>query len=80
MENKRDLNFEINNSVDLNKMLTGLLMDMRRGQVDHETAKSITLIADKINKNNVNALEYKKITKHKKNLSFFEGETEEEGK
>lgn len=74
MESKRSLNFEVNNSVDLNKMLTGLLMDMRRGEVDHETAKSITLIADKINKNNVNTLEYKKITKHKKPLSFFEGE------
>ena len=69
---KRKLDFEVNNSVDLNKMLTGLLMDMRRGEVDHETAKSITLIADKINKNNVNALEYKKITKHKKGLTFFE--------
>lgn len=74
METKRDLNFEVNTSADLNKMLTGLLMDMRRGEVDHETAKSITLIADKINKNNVNALEYKKITKHEKKLSFFEME------
>lgn len=74
MKSKRNLNFEVNNSIDLNKMLTGLLMDMRRGEVDHETAKSITLIADKINKNNVNTLEYKKITKHKKPLSFFEGE------
>tara|TARA_R110001599_G_scaffold288842_2_gene491835 strand:- start:1433 stop:1651 length:219 start_codon:yes stop_codon:yes gene_type:complete len=68
----RKLNFEVNNSVDLNKMLTGLLMDIRRKEVDHETAKSITLIADKINKNNVNTLEYKKITKHNRDLSFFE--------
>lgn len=74
MSEKRDLDFEVENSLDLNKMLTGLLMDMRRGEVDHDTAKSITLIADKINKNNVNALEYKKITKHKKDLRFFEGE------
>lgn len=74
METKRDLNFSVETSIDLNKMLTGLLMDVRRGEVDHEKAKSITLIADKVNKNNVNALEYKKITKHKKNLSFFEGE------
>ena len=34
--------------------------------------KVITLVADKINKNNVNALEYKRITKHNNNLSFFE--------
>jgi len=74
MDTKRDLNFEVNNSVDLNKVLTGLLMDMRRGEVDHDTAKSITLIADKINKNNVNVLEYKKLTKHTKDISFFEGE------
>lgn len=71
METKRDLNFEVNNSIDLNKMLTGLLMDMRRGEVDHETAKSITLIADKINKNNVNVLEYKKLTKHTNDIDFF---------
>jgi len=71
---ERDLNFEVKTSVDLNKMLTGLLMDLRRGQVDLEVAKGITLVADKINKNNVNALEYKKITKNKKTLSFFEEE------
>jgi len=74
MKTKRDLNFEVNNSIDLNKMLTGLLMDMRRGEVDHDTAKSITLIADKINKNNVNVLEYKKLSKHTKEISFFEDE------
>jgi len=74
MKGNRELNFEINNSVDLNKMLTGLLMDLRRGEVDPDTAKGITLIADKINKNNVNILEYKKITKHKKDICFFENE------
>ena len=51
---ERKLDFEVNNSIDLNKMLTGLLMDIRRKEVDHDTAKSITLIADKINKNNEN--------------------------
>jgi len=71
MKTERDLTFEVNNSIDLNKMLTGLLMDMRRGDVDHETAKSITLIVDKINKNNVNVLEYKKLTKHENTIPFF---------
>lgn len=71
MEAKRDLNFEVKTSVDLNKMLTGLLMDLRRGEVDHETAKSITLVADKINKNNVNSIEYKRLTKHQQELGFF---------
>ena len=72
MQAKRDLNFEVNNSKELNQMLTGVLMDVRRGQLDHDTVKSITLVADKINKNNVNELEYKKLTKHKRDLDFFE--------
>lgn len=69
---ERILDFEVNTSSELNKMLTGVLMDVRRGKLDHDTVKSITLVADKINKNNVNQLEYKKITKHKKDLEFFE--------
>lgn len=72
METKRDLNFEVNNAKQLNEMLTGVLMDVRRGNLDHDTVKSITLVADKINKNNLNILEYKKLTKHKKDLAFFE--------
>lgn len=69
---ERDLNFEINNSTDLTKMLTGVLMDVRRGKLPLETVKGITLVADKINKNNVNVLEYKKLSKHKHKLQFFE--------
>lgn len=72
MEAKRDLNFEVNNAKQLNEMLTGVLMDVRRGNLDHDTVKSITLVADKINKNNVNILEYKKITKNKGEIQFFE--------
>ena len=72
METKRDLDFEVNNSEQLNKMLSGVLMDVRRGNLDHDTIKSITLVADKINKNNVNDIEYKKLTKHTRNLTFFE--------
>ena len=68
----RNLNFEVNNSKELNKMLLGVIMDVRRGNVDHDTAKSITLVADKINKNNVNILDYKRITKHKSDIEFFE--------
>ena len=68
----KDLNFEVNNSRELNKMLTGVLMEVRRGNIDHDTVKSITLVADKINKNNVNSIEYKKVSKHKKDIEFFE--------
>ena len=72
MSNERNLNFEVNNANELNKMLTGVLMQVRRGELDHDTVKSITLVADKINKNNVNQLEYKKICKHKKQIEFLE--------
>tara|TARA_R110002096_G_scaffold424927_1_gene633225 strand:+ start:654 stop:878 length:225 start_codon:yes stop_codon:yes gene_type:complete len=71
MKDNRKINFEVNNSNDLNKMLTGVLMQVRRGELGHDTVKSITLVADKINKNNVNQLEYKKISKHKNDLDFF---------
>jgi hypothetical protein len=72
MENNRDLSFEVNNANELNKMLTGVLMQVRRGELNHDTVKSITLVADKINKNNVNQLEYKKICKHDKEIAFLE--------
>jgi hypothetical protein len=68
----RDLNFEVKNAKDLNAMLTGVLMDARRGLIEHEQVKSITLVADKINKNNVNILQYKSLTKHKQEIKFFE--------
>ena len=71
---KRDLNFEVKNYEELNKMLAGLLMDVRRGEVDHETAKSLTLVAHKINKNSANAIEYKKISRHGKPITFFEND------
>jgi hypothetical protein len=77
MESKRNLNFEVKSSIELNAMLTGLIMDLRRGEVDFDTAKGIVLIADKINKNNVNAIEYKRLTKHENNLEFFDTKTNE---
>ena len=67
----RNLDFEVNNSDELNKMLTGVLMQVRRGELKHEIVKGITLVADKINKNNVNQLEYKKLSKHENELEFF---------
>lgn len=68
----RNLNFEVNNATELTKMLTGVLMDVRRGIIDVDMAKSITLVADKINKNNVNVLDYKRLTKHNSDIKFFE--------
>lgn len=65
-------NLQINNAVDLNKILTGVILELKRGNVTHEYAKSVSLIADKINKNNVNQLQYKQITKTDSPIDFFE--------
>ena len=73
-DNKRDLNFEVKNSDDLNKMLSGFLMDVRRGSVTHYSANSINLVADKINKNNLNQLEYKRLSGGDRKIDFFEKE------
>lgn len=71
MEIKRKLDFEVETSADLNKMLTGALMDVRRGNLDHDVVKSITTIVDKVNKNNANAINYKKVSKHNRDIDFF---------
>ena len=57
-------------------MLTGVLMDVRRGHLEHDMVKSITLVADKINKNNANAVEYKKVSKHDREIDFFNSKEE----
>ena len=62
------------NSKELNKILTKTLKDIRKGNINLDSAKTIALVADKINKNNLNAIQYKKVTSHKTDLTFFEGE------
>ena len=69
------LELKLETAVDLNKILTGVILELKRGNVTHEYAKSVSLIADKINKNNVNQLQYKSLTKHKNEIEFFENET-----
>ena len=78
MNLKRDLNFEVNNSKQFNKMLAGVMMDARRGALTHEMVKSITLVADKMNKNGVNELVYKKISNHKIDIDFYQDGLQEE--
>jgi len=55
-------------------MLSGFLMDVRRGSVTHYSANSINLVADKINKNNFNQLEYKRLSGGDRKIDFFEKE------
>lgn len=63
---------KVENAIDFNKFLLGALKDVRMGNLDHDTVKSITLIADKINKNNTNTIDYKKLTRHSEGLTFFD--------
>lgn len=73
MQMKRNLNnLKIDNSADLTRILTGTLLDIRRGEVSPEMAKNIVSVADKINKNNTNAINYKKVAKHNNEIEFFE--------
>ena len=72
MESKRDLDFNVNNNKELLKMLSGVMMDVRRGVLDHATVKSVTLVADKINKANVNDLQYLNLKKNNRDLEWFE--------
>lgn len=68
---ERDLNFEFDTNSEMIKMLTGAVMDARRGTLGYDTVKSITLIADKINKANVNALQYKSLIKNNEDDNKF---------
>lgn len=73
---KRNLNnLRLNNSKDLTAILSGVLLDIRRGAIDTEMTKNIVSVADKINKNNSNAINYKKVAKHNKEIEFFEEES-----
>jgi len=63
---------EIKKSNDLNEVLSKTLSEIRSGEIDLNSAKAIALVADKINKNNLNAIQYKKVTSHKNGLPFFE--------
>ena len=66
------MELEVNKSNDLNIMLAKVLTEIRSGNIDLNSAKAIALVADKINKNNLNAIQYKKVTSHKRELPFFE--------
>jgi len=61
-------------SVELTNILSSLLIDIRNGDVSISVAKSISTIADKINRNNLNDVLYKKVSGHNKEIKFFEHE------
>ena len=69
---KQETRIAIHGSNSLNSFLSEVLSDLKSGNIDIAKAKAITQAADKINKNNLNSLDYKKITGSDKPLPFFE--------
>lgn len=64
---------DVKSTKKLNDALSDTLISLKDGDMSPNTAKGIALLADKINKNNSNALEYKRQTKHENKIKFFEG-------
>ena len=69
---KNEPTFDVKTSRDLTLFLAGILKDLRKEEISHDTAKELSRASDKINKNNMNAIEYKRITKSKDKIEFFE--------
>jgi hypothetical protein len=63
---------EIRNTNELNQELCKAIIDLRKGNLHHDIANGMVRLADKINRNNFNAINYKRITKHTKKIDFFE--------
>lgn len=61
----------IRNSEELNVALLSLFEDLKAGNINYKVAHEMTLAADKVNRNNMNAIEYKKVSNHNKELLFF---------
>ena len=62
----------ISNTKELNEFLAQTLIDLRDKNINYTIAKSVAQVADKINKNNANSIEYKRISSHKNPIEFFE--------
>lgn len=63
--------YDVQNADQLNKFLVGVLRDLRKGELSPEIAEAISKVADKVNKNNINQILYKKLTHHSKEIPFF---------
>lgn len=63
--------YDVKTSDQLNLFLTGVLKDVRKGIIKGDDAAVLSQIADKINKNNVNALMHQKQIKSIEPLPFF---------
>ena len=72
MKEERDLGFKINTHVDLVKMIAGVIMDIRRGDMSPEQAKEKSRMFDKIIKENTKAIKDLKASGGKGKIKFFE--------
>ena len=63
---------EVKTASELNETLADVLIKVRDGSIPNQSAKTIALLADKINKNNVNSINYKRITSGIEKIAFFE--------
>jgi len=63
--------YDFKNADQMNLVLSGLIRDLRKGEVKPEEAKAVSIVADKINKNVMNQLTYKKMTKNDTPIPFL---------
>jgi len=63
---------EITTAKELNKVLLDTLVALKNGEIEAPVAKGVATLADKVNKNNLNILQYKKITRQPAVIEFFE--------
>ena len=61
----------IKTTTGLNEALTDLLLKVQDGSIPLESARVAIGIADKINKNNLNAITYKRMTNAIQPIAFF---------
>jgi hypothetical protein len=66
------MSVKIKNSAALTATLSEVLISLKNGEIDVQSAKTIAQVADKINKNNINQLHYKRIMKSEEKIEFFE--------
>lgn len=63
---------DIKTAKELNTVLLDVLVALKNGELEAEVAKGIATLADKVNKNNLNTLHYKKMTNQPTVIEFFE--------
>ena len=74
MKGSKNNGFVVNNADDLNRLLTQTLILLQEDKITIDDAKEIVDAAEKLNKNNADQIEYKRLTNHDQKIDFFENE------